>query len=67
MVFTTSVSGRAIAMLLVICMWVGLSALVAREYQFTARRLPKVLAIYALSLAVGIAVVILDDLMGLNG
>ena len=64
--FTESMMGRATIMALVLAMWLGLATLVAREYQFQTKKLPKVLAIYALSLAVCIATVILDELLGLN-
>jgi hypothetical protein len=64
--FTTSGTGRVAVLVLVLGMWLGLSALVSREYRFRTRRLVKVLAIYALSLGVGIGTVILDELLGLN-
>jgi hypothetical protein len=63
--FTADVTGRAAIMVVVLGMWLGLSALVAREYRFPTRKWLKVFAIYALSLIVGIATVILDELLGL--
>jgi len=41
----------------------GLAPLAAREYRFQKNRFIKPLLIYILSLAVGIGVVILDDLL----
>jgi hypothetical protein len=66
MAFTTSAAGRVTVMTLVLGMWLGLSVLVARQYHFQTRFWVKVLAIYTLSLGVGIATVILDELLGLN-
>jgi hypothetical protein len=64
--FTINGISRIIVMVLVLGLWLGLSALVAREYDFRTKKWPKVLAIYLLSLAVGIATVIVDELLGLN-
>jgi hypothetical protein len=66
MMITGSEMGRVIVMALVLGMWLWLAVLVAGQYHFPTRGLAKVLAIYTLSLAVGIITVILDELLGLN-
>jgi hypothetical protein len=65
--FTGSNTGRVAVMVLVLGMWLGLATLVAREYDFPKWKGLKVLAIYGLSVVVGIATVIADDLLGFNG
>ena len=60
-------TGRVTVMVLVLAMWLGLSTMVAREYDFPKRKLLKVLAIYGFSFVIGIATVIADDLLGFNG
>jgi hypothetical protein len=63
---TGSQIGRVTVMVLVLGMWLGLATVVAREYDFPKRKLVKVAAIYGLSVVVGIAAVIADEVLGLN-
>jgi hypothetical protein len=64
--FTGSQIARVTVMALVLGTWLALSAFVAREYRFKGRKLPKVLAIYALGRAAAIPTILLDGLLGLN-
>jgi hypothetical protein len=64
---TGSRISRAIVMVLVLGMWLGISTVVAREYDFRTKRLLKVIAIYALSVAVAVTTVIADEILSLNG
>jgi fumarate reductase subunit D len=65
--FTGSQISRVAVMVLVLAMWLALTTVVAREYDFRTKRLLKAVAIYGLSLLVGITTVIADDLLGFNG
>ena len=60
---TKNASGRAICMLLAIALSFTLTVLAAHQYGFTKRPILKSCAVYVLSLTVGIAVVILDELV----
>lgn len=62
--FTSSPMGRASLILVVMALSLGLTVLAAREYRFQKYRFGKSILIYTLSLAVGIGVVILDELLG---
>lgn len=60
---TVSVPGRTALMLAAWALFAVLSLLAARTFPFSRRRWPKVAAVYLLSLAVGIAAVLGDELV----
>ena len=60
---TVSVPGRTALMLAAWALFAVLSVLAARTFPFSRRRWPKVAAVYLLSLAVGIAAVLGDELV----
>lgn len=64
--FVSGAAGRASLMLCVIALFSAVSIQVARRFPFSNYRAFKVLSVYVLSVAVGIAVVIMDELLGLN-
>lgn len=64
---TASPAGRAVLVLGAWTLFAGLSVLAARTFPFPRLRVWKVSAIYLLSLAVGIAAVVADDLLGVHG
>jgi hypothetical protein len=64
--FTSSALGRSVLILLVIGVSLTLTVFAARQYRFQSKPLLKSLLVYVLSLAVGIGVVILDELSGLS-
>lgn len=55
------VGPRVIGTALVLACYVGLSAVIARRYHFTNHRMLKATLVYLVSLAVGIAIVIVDE------
>lgn len=61
---TSSSMGRTSLILFAIALALGLTYLAGREYHFKKRAFFKCLVIYSLSLAVGISVVLLDEIMG---
>ncbi len=64
---TTSGPGRAGLVLLAFLAALWLTFRTAREYRFQGRAALKTLAVYALTLGVGIVAVLLDDLLGFRG
>jgi len=64
MAITSNRAGRVSLLLVAIALSAVLTVLAGREYPFQRRRLLKCLLIYGLSLAVGIGVVLLDEIMG---
>jgi hypothetical protein len=60
---TNSPAGRAGLISLAIALCMVLTVLAARQYRFVKRPVLKSLAIYLLSLTVGIGVVIIDELL----
>jgi len=63
---TRSAAGRAGFMLGVIAVFLVLSTQTARQFPFAQNRVLKAASIYLLSLIVGIGIVVLDELLGLN-
>jgi len=61
---TTNPTGRASLILFVIALSLGMTFLAGREYHFQRRGFLKCLLVYGLSLAVGVGVVLVDELMG---
>lgn len=62
--FTSSALGRSALILLAIGISLTLTVFAARQYRFQSKPILKSFLIYALSLSVGIGVVILDELLG---
>jgi len=64
MAITSNRAGRVSLLLVAIALSAVLTVLAGREYPFQRKRFLKCLLIYGLSLAVGIGVVLLDEIMG---
>jgi len=62
--FTAGHFGRSAFIALALCLSLVLTILAAREYRFQRYRIVKSILIYLLTLTVGIAVVIADELLG---
>ena len=62
--FTSTPAGRTAVILMVMIVALTLTVLAGRQYRFQKHRLAKSIAIYLLSLAVGVGVVIADELLG---
>jgi hypothetical protein len=60
---TQSSALRAVAVGLLLAIYAALAVIVARRYRFADHRRLKTVAVYALSLAVGIAIVIVDEII----
>lgn len=60
---TTNPAGRVILLLAIFTVFLSLTIVVARRYNFEKHGTAKVVGIYFLSLAVGIAVVLIDELL----
>ena len=60
---TTNPAGRVTFLLVAFVVFLPLTVVVARRYSFEKHRAAKVVGIYLLSLAVGIAVVLIDELL----
>src|ERR1700728_893948 len=60
---TTNPAGRMTFLLLAFIVFASLTVVAARRYNFEKHRAAKVVGIYLLSLAVGIAVVLIDELL----
>jgi len=61
--FTANSTGRAIVLLAIFAIFLSLTVLVARRYDFPRYRTAKVIGIYLLSLAVGISLVLVDEML----
>ena len=61
--FTTATAPRTISVAILLVAYVSLTIVVGRRYDFTKYRGLKAAGVYLLSLAVGIAVVIVDELL----
>jgi hypothetical protein len=61
--FTTNPAARASLLLGILAVFVALTVLVSRRYSFEKHRAAKLLGIYLLSVAVGIAVVLVDEVL----
>jgi hypothetical protein len=60
---TTNRAGRVTFLLVAFIIFLSLTVVVARRYNFEKHRAAKVVGIYLLSLAAGIAVVLIDELL----
>jgi hypothetical protein len=60
---TTNPVARAVILLVVFAVFLSLTVVVARRYRFEKHRVAKIVAIYLLSLAVGIAILLIDQML----
>jgi hypothetical protein len=60
---TTNPVARAVILLSVFAVFLSLTVVVARRYRFEKHRAAKIVAIYVLSLAVGIAILFIDQML----
>lgn len=60
---TTNPVARAVILLVVFAVFLSLTVVVARRYRFEKHRVAKIVAIYLLSLAVGIAILLIDQVL----